>query len=714
MKIKEYINAVTAKIFATKEREAVSLELEDHIKCNKSFYEEIGYDDEISEDKAVDEMGAADEISSYITTLHNDLYNPIFDLIGFGVWAFALIASYMFLRNLVFNDVTAAPISIGYNVMIIGMWFGLSAINVKRNRKMPLLLTFALGIVTIAILSLVNLTINSNGINSVSRLKEIMFNGIIPSASRVNIPMVLEISAVLFAIMLVVFIFNLVLVNKYEKLENTLKTNHTKKAFKNTLSVICAVLLIASLLFVADIFVVQSKIKEQYINDYKTAFAIVDGCEAKDDVLDYLKNNKIDYSTQGSEKISLQSNIADIVIDFKVDNQIGKTDDPVVNLFGKMLKGYLDNRYPLTLANKNDYILTFSIKDKSSNVYAGEGERYLGYAKLTTKPSDLDELFDFETKENTTNQDLVDVFGGAFPTTVTINASNDHIVHASDISFEYTAGNGKNAFDQVFDEHLKSNNEITVLKQQNLVMDTINANPKISNDELAKVVGAKRTKPELSFVDHKKLVGYLADNDLAKLSDKELKETYNKLYAFVFSDDLMFYRIDAEEKNKESYIIFDSKTKFDYVNILDYGKKAKKDGEYSSFYASSFRKIICNGVGYYDINGNAYKDYMNVAYYSKDGERFRYFEDTDEDGKLIEKYFIGSKGSKCIANDGYVTLDGYFVCGDDSFKKDTGFSDSDIYHYHDKNNVEYIKAQEASWDSRGNLLEFEEHFNINK
>lgn len=708
MKIKEYIDAVTAKIFGKKEKEAVSLELEDHIKCNQEFFEEIGYDEDISEDKAVGEMGSAEDISGYMTELHNDFYNPIFDIIFSSIWAVLLIGSFICLRNIIFNDATATPISIGYNFAIIGAYFGVSAINVKRNRKEALILTHILGVITIVISFLVNLLINSNGIDSISTLFDLMLNGNIPIAGAIHLSKPTIIGIGLLIAMQAVFMANMFFIFKFEKLENTRKITFFKKKLIKTQAIVFTALLVVGALFAIDIFIIESKIEDKYINDYKTTFAIVESCESKEDVTQYLEQNQIDYTKESNNKISLKTEIADVKFDFS-ESSSNKTDDPLVELFGRMVKAYLNKRYPLTLADKSDYTIEFSIKDKATNTYSKDSRRYLGFSKLVTKPSDLDELFDFETKEDTTNKDLLDTFGYVYPTAITINASNDKVVHPTDIHFEYDAGNGENAFSQEFYEVLKSDNAITVDKQQKAVMEILYANPKISNKDLAKKVGAKIVEPEISFEDYRKIFLYSNLNTL-DLSNKDIKKMYNQMYSFVISDDLMFYRIKTDET---TCIIFDSKTKFEYINIFPYGDSIKTDDEYSSFYAGSFRKIVCNNVGYYDIHGNAYKNYMDVAYYSKSGERFRYFEDTDKDGKLIEKYFIGSKGSKCKAIDGYVTLDGYFVCGDDGFYKNTDFSDSDITRYHDSKGNQYIQAQEASWDSNGNLLDFDKHYNIN-
>ena len=57
MNIKEYIKEATSKIFTIHEKESVSLELSDHLLSKQEFFEDIGYSQDISEEKAVEEMG---------------------------------------------------------------------------------------------------------------------------------------------------------------------------------------------------------------------------------------------------------------------------------------------------------------------------------------------------------------------------------------------------------------------------------------------------------------------------------------------------------------------------------------------------------------------------------------------------------------------------------------------------------------------------------
>lgn len=728
MKLKEYITQATAKIFTAKEKEAVSLELTDHILKKQSFFEEIGYEEEIGEEKAVEEMGSGEEIADYLGSIHNDFYNPVFDLLGFAVWALFLAASYYFMNRYIFNDSTAVPISIGYVFVMVGIYFGFNFINIKRSRKLPTVLSFIIGL-GIAVLSFfVNIHINMCGIENISQLKDLMFKGIIPQPKTSGLISPAIICAVIFVTAVAVLSVSIFFIKKYENQENTIKTNHSKKAFSKVLIALCIFMITVGAMFAGDIFIVQSKLKEQYIHDYNTVFEIAQSCESRQEVEQYLEEKGISPIEKNTNKIVFPVNTSNIVIDFSEESQ-NESEDPWARLMNKVIWAYVEKAYPESAEKKSDYKIIYDMSEKynSSNGFSN-GLDSVGLMKIKTAPNDLDNLFDFQTKKDSSNEDKITAFGKYYPKKITVYASNNHKKHSTTVDFDYTAGNYQNAFVQSFNETLLCDNAITVNEQKKAVLEALYENPEISNEALAEAVGAKYKKPTISFSDYKTLFNAfslqyssLFDEYGIEISDEELKAAYQKKYYFEFSDDLVFYKTDingdspGDESSEEDIclIVFDSRTNMNYISFEAIDKnEAPTDKKYVSRYGGIFRKTICENVGYYDIHGKAYKSEQDVAYYSKSGERFRYYQELDNDGKLIEQYFIGSRGHKCIANEGFVDGDGYFVCGDSSFRQVHEISDSSIDSYIDTKGNRYKKACDVSWDSNGNLLDFDSYLNI--
>ena len=57
MNKKDYLGAVTAKVFDSDAKKSVTSELEVHIDEKTDFFKEIGYNEESSEEKAIEAMG---------------------------------------------------------------------------------------------------------------------------------------------------------------------------------------------------------------------------------------------------------------------------------------------------------------------------------------------------------------------------------------------------------------------------------------------------------------------------------------------------------------------------------------------------------------------------------------------------------------------------------------------------------------------------------
>lgn len=108
---------------------------------------------------------------------------------------------------------------------------------------------------------------------------------------------------------------------------------------------------------------------------------------------------------------------------------------------------------------------------------------------------------------------------------------------------------------------------------------------------------------------------------------------------------------------------------------------------------------------YYDKMGNSYEDPMKVPVYSKDGTAYIYEENLD-----YEVYYISEDGDKIDPWYCYVDEDGWlYVDEDDSLLFGDNNTDFDDYKYYDfyltdENENKYYLAEEASWDSEGNLI----------
>ena len=80
MKREDYVKKATARIFDSRQKRAVTAELEDHIAHRTQALEEIGYDPERAEAQGVEAMGDPAEICDQLGALHNRFYTPVWTL----------------------------------------------------------------------------------------------------------------------------------------------------------------------------------------------------------------------------------------------------------------------------------------------------------------------------------------------------------------------------------------------------------------------------------------------------------------------------------------------------------------------------------------------------------------------------------------------------------------------------------------------------------
>lgn len=105
MKREDYVKKATARIFDSRQKRAVTAELEDHIAHRTQALEEIGYDPERAEAQGVEAMGDPAEICDQLGALHNRFYTPVWDIVFLLLWGGLLAGAYFALRQYVFGDV---------------------------------------------------------------------------------------------------------------------------------------------------------------------------------------------------------------------------------------------------------------------------------------------------------------------------------------------------------------------------------------------------------------------------------------------------------------------------------------------------------------------------------------------------------------------------------------------------------------------------------
>lgn len=705
MNINDYIKDATSKILDTKEKYKVEAELSDHILKNKEFFEGIGYETEKAEEMAVEKMGDGIEIAEQLGTLHNDFYTPAPDIITAIIWLAFLGGAYYLLNKFIFDDVGAIAISLSTIFFAVGIFFICSFITIKRNKPPVSIVNFIGGIGTTVFSYFVCANIDKNVFHSNNIIK-LLLNGTVPVKSEINNTFTIILTSVIGIIVILITIVSANYNFKTKSYNNSLFDNHFAKAVSNIAIVLAVISFIVGTVCFTRFFAFQNTIKEKYSNDYALALDIAAKCETVDDVVNYINNSSENFSEtkQNGKTIgyTYNSDIGNIIINFNIEeNDENKKETAYERLIKRFAKAILKT-FPESAENQYDYTINLTVSGLSKYQ---NGYNSISLAKLRIKDTDIDQIYNFTAIENS-NQEILEFFSSYLPKNLYITPSNNNYNHDGELVYTFTAGKGSNSFDTDFNITLCSEKFIKINEQKNDIITFLRDNPDASNEEIIEKFNCKLLGPEYSYNEFKNTaysvyaeIGY----DEFAFTEEELTRYYNSLFSFQISDDLIF------TKTKLGYpgtIFFSSHTNIKYLSVES---TEETPAFYSSSYCGNWRKTRFEPDNvYFDCHGFKYKDYENIPYYSKDGKRFRF--NYDEENNLY--YLIGTNGEKYEADFGYIDENSnlYFFSDKSTPRKD---SQNELLYY-DENGKKYTKALETNWDESGNLIDFEEYLPTNK
>lgn len=723
MNKEEFIKTATSKIYDFSKKQKIKAELSDHIQKQESFLIKIGYSSEAAEQKALENMGDAEEISREFSELYNSFYNPVPDIAAYCLWFAVLGIIYYVFNQYVYNDlgtpaICAAAIACSSAILLL-----FSAFSIIKKRK-ALAIGNIFGCLATAafnLFSFASIDKVSNG--NISNFSHQVLGDYIPSAlSKEYSPLVLVFTVALFAAGLFIQIFILALSVKKEKGNNSLKTNHSLKALKKLLFSLSIASIILFGIFTLRFFAFQNNIKDEYMKNYNLAFEIANQCETQQEVIDFVNNSNYDFkeSKSGGEidGYILNGAIGSVNISFIFEEEEENT-----NVFERLSSIFVNAvyaKYPESKELKSEYSVNVYLSNLSDYK---NGSDSISLAKLKTDEKKLDEFYDYKAKNPDLNDALDDMFIESCPVNIYFHPSKDKKRFNSEIILSYAAGYGKNSYNTDFNFKISSEKAKVVSQQKELVINTITQNPSISNEELADITGARIIDPEYSYEE---FIFYLEQLQIVIDSSEELKsmldellETdntelrnyadamYNYLMDFEISDDLHFKIMNLSSLGEdEILVIFDSATNMDFVSEESVSLFKEPEAErYNTNYMSNFRKISIDRSYYCSVKGICYSDYEAVPYYTKSGSRYRYITENDKDGHELY-YLVNIRGDRHEAYDCYIDKDGYLVFDDDKTFVKNQDSSKKVAKFSDSDGNQYINALEASWDENGNLLDF--------
>lgn len=698
----DYVKGATSKIFNSAEKKAVEYELNDHILETQNFIEDIGYNPDDAENKAVERMGEYEEIAEQLGELHSDFYNPVGDIIGFVIWLASLGGLYYLLKEYIFNDIGTVPITLCAVCIIMAMFFVGCSVMLNRNRLPVILGTLFCGGGTSAFIYFCTKNINGIVNGKISNLKDLIFNGLLPSSVTNQNKDLILIAVIGFSALAILMVTtSLIYYIKYHLSANTLFDNHFRKYIKY-FSYVIAVCFIACAVFCGiRFFAIQDGWYNEYKVAYESALDMSTKCKTFDDVCDYVTSNQLDLRDNAKmyELTDENGNLtgyeySDNLVYFCVENNETPEDSE-----------YAMGEYGLTTVGSEDdysenYYYQMTLLFTVGNDFKNKIDS-ISLSKFKTSEEELDEIVKFDMEKHT-EEEILKFYNTHLPNSFNYSSAKSKNRKGA-YTFKYVAGKGKYKYTREFNVNIYTEKYLKELKalddKAKEITEIVKNNLSCSYEEIARLTNSKLIKPDISYEEYEKSLSYLGTffDDYKE----SMLASYENNYEFAVSDDLVF-KLSPKPYTSISFTYYKSKT----IYLRTYA--LTEEGKYYSYSDEPFKKMYVNdglNVGYYAKNKLPYS-YDTVPYFEKDGTRYMLYSKNidpgDNSGYIKEYYLASQKGNSYNCDICYVDKNGYLYF-------DTGNrlqKQSDNLTYKDSSGNVYTKALETSWDENGNVLPF--------
>lgn len=721
----EYIDRVTERIFDLNTKKSVSAELQQHIDEKSDFYAEIGYDNQTSEKKATEEMGDADEIREQFSQLHNDYYNPVFDIILLSVILLIFGVIYYLLKKFAFGDAGTTGLFLGSSCLSFALIYGYCFLALKRNKLFPLIFSY-ISIIAAGIFNYFILTETDKLMGqSIKNLFDFIFKTEIQGPA--NYPNEEKIAGIILALLSFAFLsalFSLVYFIRVKKLTNTKTDNKIKNFCSRICMVMFAFSLICSILFSVKTYFDLNKIKQEYKDAYSYVLALSENCSTKEEIAELISKSNYDFREIIDYKGELtgyryEHNLIDISVSF---NNIESREE-------------IRARYEEDFENHKE-----KFKETLGEIYNDPAEIdrfYNTYIDLYTEyfesrlNNDIDRDYYNQLFCEITLCPVMKTFGNSLDSIslsfIELKNGNENILYSPDITsfsekekynlyknlvpyrlnidfslseiescmYTYSYVTGEKDFKMTDERTAVKSDEKTenFYTQFNETYKIICKNANSSNYEIAELTGSDIEVPEKTkeeFEDSISILGSRFDN----LKEFAL-DAYDMNTKYHFDN---WYFVLIGMPYEEIYA-YDR-----YGNFIT-SERISNSPDIINFNGSDGQKKVRINGGYYDKLGYFYPQPDNTPYYTSDGKKYYFYSKTVKDethtvGDTKEYYITDRKYNFYPAENCYIDSDGYICFNHSGYIK----YDKDSGKYKSADGSEYTKAFETSWDKDGNPI----------
>ncbi len=698
MNKKDYLGAVTAKVFDSDAKKSVTSELEVHIDEKTDFFKEIGYNEESSEEKAIEAMGETEEVASQFGMLHNEFYNPVADIILFVIWIALLGGGYYLLKEYIFCDIGMSSVILGASCLSFSLMAGYCALSLFKNKLLPVIFSF-FGIGATGIFNYFILTeLDKKMGDSLQSMIDFILKAEIPKST--NYPdknKVITIVTVLLLFAIIRFVFSLAYNIKVKLLANNRFDNKLMHMFIRLSTLIAAAALALSIFFGVKCYFDLNSIKNEYYDAYDYVIEMSEKCDTKEDIIAFVNKGeyplKEDLDKEGNlYGYTYEHNLVCIDISFDGDDEESRYEENM----GGTAETYQDQLINDALSSLDNPL------DKKTvcmiHFYPVLTEFDGSYDLMSTRFLKFDEeeenSFRSYVYTKNSNESNYNFYKNAEPFSLDIRYTTSTLSRC-EYEFSYIFGEG--IYKHIEEKTcLKENESLKKFyEKSNRITEIVKENLSADRDEIARLTNASAQMPDniVSREEYESRLDILG----SKFKDKkeEALEYYDSLIKYIVDDNMYF----VLSGNPYSAITFFGEGGVVYdIRILD--DKTFMSG--NSMLLENTR-IRIDGV-YYDKQGYCYSLSDHVPYYTADGKKYYYYCKTIEDktntvGNTKEYYITDRKHTFYKADNCFIDKDGYLDVNPGNLKYD-----EETGKFKSPSGSEYTKAYETSWDENGNLI----------
>lgn len=694
MSKKDYLKQATKKIYAVRESEVVSAELESHIDDKTEAYETRSFPSELAAEKAVEEMGEADLIAESFGQIHNTSSTVWIDMITLILHLGVLAAGWYGVHTYVEQDAGLFPVLLGAIALSLSLLLADEALCLKRRELLPSVLSlvrlagtavflyFAIGAVDKAVNSDVSLLV-----------KRIVSPYLAAGGSQFRQMAVLTATAVLTLLLSVGIFIALVWEIRTRTMTVKSRDNRLRRTALRITRYLAVLFAALTVVTAVKLYTDYRHYRAEYQKAYQTALSLLDECETQEQVEHFLKSSPLpftpSYDYAGEQTgYEYKSNYTSLTVRYAAVEQKEPT------MADKVLDAVMQ-------PDGEQFAYTVSLTADTALFEERYDALTLGWLRLDEAANLRLHSLDLTMA---TSEEQYAHYRQFIPTEFignwTVGAAWD-----KEVSFVFTLSENQFRYQETFALDYPLEERLWVDEKEKELIGILNTYPDADDEAVAELTGAALRYETVKLSD------YLDDDWYYQLGYLPEEMTFSLFY---LTDDIYFeYSHDEDSYWRSLSLMKDGKMltfcvleAYDTQGVHINGKYSEQDSRTN---LDVFRKISCRGC-YFDREGHCYDNMRYLPYYTRDGRTFWIYTDVTKTESTQEYdiknfYLTDRKAAFYDARQCYIDADGYLM-----FDTENRFQQGEGQFYTSPGGKQYTRALYTSWDSEGNILPYDAEY----